>query len=264
MDIKEYYELMESNMQLEQIANKCAKWLPSCLYRYRRFGDYWENEVKKGEIYLSEARKLNDPMDCLINLDLTEINENSFFFEYYRKKFKLSYDNYKQIVEQEKEILMNEFEYYRDDIRIACFSENKNSNLMWSHYADMHHGFCIEYNTKYFKDIIKSHLFPILYSKEKPEIAKDFNKNIRSAILKAFVFKDTEWSYEKEWRILEYKDERNKICDKKSIKTIYLGAKCPEDKRNEILEWGKHNEKTVVQMKIEINSYKLSEEVLVK
>ena len=35
---------------------------------------------------------------------------------------------------------------------IACFSENNDSSLMWGHYANGHHGFCLEYD---FKSILK-------------------------------------------------------------------------------------------------------------
>lgn len=263
MDIKKYNELMESNLQFDKIASECAKWLPESLYRYRRFGEYWEKEIKKGEIYLPEAIKLNDPMDCLISLDLKKIKQNSNFFTQLKYRCKVTHENFLQIAESDEEKLDDAFEQLRDDVKIACFSEDYNSNLMWSHYADMHQGFCIEYDTNNFKDMIKSKLFPVLYSEKKLDITKDLNECKNSAILKGFVYKNIEWSYEKEWRIVAFKNDRNAIYDKKSIKSIYLGAKCPEDKRIEILEWGRNNGKRIVQMKIRIDTYELSEEELV-
>jgi Protein of unknown function (DUF2971) len=37
----------------------------------------------------------------------------------------------------------------RDALRVGCFSERRDSILMWSHYADHHRGICIEYETRW-------------------------------------------------------------------------------------------------------------------
>ena len=51
-------------------------------------------------------------------------------------------------------------------IHVACFSETKESILMWSHYADNHKGFCVEYD---FKELGISNpfarfIFPVIYT----------------------------------------------------------------------------------------------------
>lgn len=57
---------------------------------------------------------------------------------------------------------------------VACFSEDVNSNLMWSHYADYHKGFVLEYDFSSCKinEVQSENLFPVLYSDE-PYNAKD-------------------------------------------------------------------------------------------
>ena len=56
---------------------------------------------------------------------------------------------------------------------IACFSENVDSILMWSHYADSHKGFALEYDFRpTLEQPIKNvGLFPVVYSKERFDIS---------------------------------------------------------------------------------------------
>lgn len=139
------------------------------------------------------------------------------------------------------------------NIRIACFSELNSNNFppkandfehmiqMWSHYADNHKGFCVEYDistinpanllplkqtyTKDNKDAFLAErtmlltvagLFPVIYSANRVNIPKTKLKKIRidennilihnseiDAILyKTFIVKSAKWNYEKEWRII--------------------------------------------------------------
>jgi hypothetical protein len=133
------------------------------------------------------------------------------------------------------------------NIRVACFSrldkndEFHNQVLMWSHYADNHKGFCIEYDLESlkndiqftFKDceyyenrdeyikerneaIIKAGLFPMEYTSKRINIPVTklnqikidstgkikYNSNIDELIYKTFIVKSANWSYEKEWRII--------------------------------------------------------------
>lgn len=133
------------------------------------------------------------------------------------------------------------------NIRIACFSELdkydefQNQILMWSHYADNHKGFCIEYDLEplkkeveftlnkyeFYKDkdkyiderniaITKAGLFPVEYTSNRVNIPVTklnkiyfddrgqikYNSNIDEMIYKTFIVKSSKWSYEKEWRII--------------------------------------------------------------
>ena len=134
------------------------------------------------------------------------------------------------------------------NIRVACFSELDKYNefpnqiVMWSHYADNHKGFCIEYDLELLKKdvhfslddpefyydskneyiterneaIIKAGLFPIEYTSNRINIPVtklnqikldssgkiNYNINIDEIIYKTFVVKSANWNYEKEWRII--------------------------------------------------------------
>lgn len=111
--------------------------------------------------------------------------------------------------------------YAQNTAWVACFSEDVNSNLMWSHYADDHKGFVLEYDFLSCKanEAQLENLFPVLYSDE-PYNAKEviswFVLRDNGMLIpfpdvnywiKACLFKATEWAYEKEWRILKQREE---------------------------------------------------------
>jgi hypothetical protein len=55
----------------------------------------------------------------------------------------------KKAVQAEIEKIINPFrEAFSNGYLVTCFSEEKDNVLMWSHYAENHSGFCIEYNFK--------------------------------------------------------------------------------------------------------------------
>lgn len=126
---------------------------------------------------------------------------------------------------------------------VACFSEDVNSNLMWSHYADYHKGFVLEYDFSSCK-VNKAqleNLFPVLYSEE-PYNAKDviswFVLRDNGTIIpfpdvnywvKACLFKATEWAYEKEWRILKQREENAPLYESFELipSAIFYGCRMP-------------------------------------
>jgi hypothetical protein len=139
--------------------------------------------------------------------------------------------------------------------RIACFSEDVTSNVMWSHYADSHKGFVIEYDfNNYINRCINCEkqslcpnkhnetILPVRYSNERFDAtllliysASLFliNKFLKDGtallddqlvVYKALLNKSTDWSYEKEWRLISLSD--NPSCMEQlnlKPKAIYLG-----------------------------------------
>lgn len=100
---------------------------------------------------------------------------------------------------------------------MACFSEDIRSILMWSHYADSHKGFALEYD---FRPTLKSplsnvYLYPVIYSNKRYDASEYlmwaflFLMGIKTPIpdalssIKAALYKSKLWEYEKEWRMIE-------------------------------------------------------------
>jgi hypothetical protein len=139
------------------------------------------------------------------------------------------------------------------NIRVACFSELNSNNFppksndfehmiqMWSHYAENHKGFCVEYDMSsinpsrllplkhsYSKDsedeflsertmlLTVAGLFPVIYTANRVNIPKTKLKKIKideiknsnhdseldKILYKTFIVKSAKWNYEKEWRII--------------------------------------------------------------
>lgn len=255
---KEYIKILDERRNSPgDIAKKVRKFCPLNLYRYRSFETkYWKDEIFKGKIYLAQATQLNDPMDCLAYFDTTLLSPDCKFIGLIKQKFKCSYNEIINKLRHENNTRWI-FENLRSDIRTASFCENNFSLLMWSHYANMHNGFCIKYNTKMLKPIISGMLYPVIYSSEKPDILVEVKDCTWNAGVKALVYKAKEWEYEHEWRVINKADGQYEFFQLDAIEEIYLGARCEEKDKEEVVNWAKENGKEVYQMKIDLKEYRL-------
>jgi hypothetical protein len=136
---------------------------------------------------------------------------------------------------------------------------------MWSHYADSHKGFCVEYDFSTPSDDVLSILpLPVLYSTERPlipwEPALEKNpENMEAAckrLLLGLITKDSEWSYENEWRIFINKDKSSDL-KMPQISCVYLGASISDEDREKILKIARAKQIPVKQMKIDRGKYAL-------
>lgn len=145
---------------------------------------------------------------------------------------------------------------YREEIAIACFSEIKDSKLMWAHYANSYEGFCIEYDFTKSKDIsFQKGIGKVIYTDSRPQ--EDVSDDYSLYEKQILCTKSECWAYEKEWRsvnILKYAEYANKIYPivsaKECINAIYLGCKMPKEYQEEIAKYYKNTEIKVYQMKL--------------
>lgn len=100
---------------------------------------------------------------------------------------------------------------------IACFSEDVQSILMWSHYADSHKGFALEYDFRptFSKPLPRVGIYPVVYSDNRYDASailawafftvmgiKAINPDMVST-MKSALHKSQLWEYEKEWRMID-------------------------------------------------------------
>jgi hypothetical protein len=98
-------------------------------------------------------------------------------------------------------------ENMRDALRICCFSEDSSSILMWSHYADHHRGFVIEYETGSYSDEARSSLFPVDYRGQLPSTDDIYLHRAKANLywkVAAACMKASAWAYECEWRLIDW------------------------------------------------------------
>lgn len=190
-----------------------------------------------------------------------------------------------------------DFEKLNDLAYMTCFSESNKNLLMWSHYAEKHKGFCVEYDLKRLdsNDKVIEHLYPVLY-KEKRQYKRDIKSLIESLedlnnaiqyndeydgelelndILPLFLTKGLDWEYEKEWRIIYTKKEMYDLDDSKlyscnipfhCISAVYLGYRINPEVKKHIKEICKRistdsSKISVFQAKLSPSSYELEYEL---
>ena len=152
-----------------------------------------------------------------------------------------------------------------DIILVGCLAENPKQRLMWSHYADSHSGFCIEYDIRTLieKDVP---ILPVLYSNERPLIPWDAvnylktetDRNASINLFRALLTKDEVWEYENEWRV--FLPAANPPDLKVPITAIYLGAHISPENKAIILEIANTLKIPVKQMKTDRGAYELQAE----
>lgn len=116
---------------------------------------------------------------------------------------------------------------------MACFSESVNSVLMWSHYANSHQGFALEYDFRptLEKPIKNVGLYPVIYDDERMDVSLymawsflrmlgiEANNPDITSFIKIALHKSSIWAYEKEWRMIDC--TLRDITDSKPSEILY-------------------------------------------
>lgn len=133
--------------------------------------------------------------------------------------------------------------YTTDNPKITCFTENNDSLLMWSYYANSHKGVCLGFDLNKDEELL-NHCYKVQYSKH-------FNTGDENYI---FYTKSEEWQHEQEWRIVGFCSE---YVETKSLKSIYLGAQMSSVDKRAFIELGKNYKLDVYYLRPSITEYKL-------
>lgn len=152
-----------------------------------------------------------------------------------------------------------EYDYLGDSKVVSCLSEENKSILMWSHYANNHKGFCIEYSLKDFLDrnlIVQ----PVLYQRELIDILKYESGALSQNVgLEQFYTKSIDWEYEKEWRIVHNAESNSGVSIKIPQATaIFLGCKIESALKEQLLIIAKEKRIPCYQSVKERYEYKLN------
>lgn len=120
---------------------------------------------------------------------------------------------------------------------ILCFSSRGNCPLMWSHYADEHHGICIGYSIPHDFPV---EVHPVSYGGSRVINASDIEGMItgdsakQKIVDKSLLFsKSIDWNYEDEWRMI---GPRGLAYSSLKLDDITFGMRCPESVRFAIIK----------------------------
>lgn len=241
------------------------------------------NSLKNNQLWVASPKTFNDPYDCMMNIDikdevmektkivLQELFGDSIANELLNKTKDVQNQANNNLRPEFDKIVKNGTEEIQEGLFVSCFSElsNLNSILMWSHYANQHRGFCVEYDYREINRLrIKDNtIIPILYS-DKPNICEvkiDTRVEILQYQLGIAFTKSTEWEYEKEWRLIEINDEDQKGKNGFLIpfvrpKRIYMGCRISDQLREDIIKYCYANNIDLYQMKLVSGTFRLEKE----
>lgn len=238
------------------------------MFKYYRITD--KDIVNKiiGEnptIKFTPAFEMNDPFELKFNL---KIDPNSAiskikYFENFPDKSESDYKDWQNNI-TDKSVQYTEQKIGKklaDRYNLTCFTETNDNNLMWSHYTNNHSGICVEYSDNLLNTINQIKGFfasgKVYYSENPPIV--DVFENAEDQIKKMAFHKQSEWKYEKEFRILFRSNEQNRFISFESnlIKTVFIGCNCPQDISKHIIEICKKSNIKVYQATTMGDNYKV-------
>ena len=122
------------------------------------------------------------------------------------------------------------------NIGLCCLSTTNTNILMWSHYAQEHQGYCLEF--------VASDTTPFFGEAQKVSYATDFPVinyfNTPRDVQLDFVFltKFEGWKYEEEYRIVDHQEGAGlRAYPTNLLKSITFGMRMPQDDKRKIRQW---------------------------
>lgn len=156
----------------------------------------------------------------------------------------------------------------KEKIGIYSLTTKNDNKPMWSHYADVYGGCCIEYDIPLTTNVINN-LYPVIYTNDTENnsvkvvleyvmevvIRMITNGTVPTnigCIMNAICTKDIAWEYQDEWRIIGNPKVKTDII---KIKNIYLGCNVSAENENFVIKQAKQNNYGVYKMN-ELNGKK--------
>jgi hypothetical protein len=129
-------------------------------------------------------------------------------------------------------------------IGLYCLSADPTNILMWSHYTSDHKGYCLEFEATD-QTVVFGEAQRVQYSEDYPKV--DFFKTPNAAQVDLiFLTKYLGWSYEQEWRIVDYKNGPGlRTYPPNLLKKAIFGMRMPDANRDQIRNWISRRERPV-------------------
>ena len=226
---------------------------PKVLYRYGNFDDYTEKGFTHNEIYFSSPEDFNDPFDSKPHLThagpMTE-RKRHLLKMYQRKHPELSKKQIEMSVDLElipggldiiylDKAVEKARELMRKQLGICCFSEVRDSILMWAHYANKHTGYCLEFDVKSDFFGLSTRAIKVDYAKLRPELnVLRWDNYPEGELAKSLLIKADDWRYEQEWRIVDSeKGAGTQKFPEDALKGVILGCRISNPDRDKVYRW---------------------------
>ena len=228
--------------------------VPSTFYKYRSLaGDglkFVENILSLNEIYLSSPEQFNDPFDCSPTFDFSCTTEEAEALAdrtlardktertpeellAAKQKFLAAFP-IPNLEEAHDHMRGAHDRAVRSNMGVYSLSARMDSPLLWSHYADSHHGLCIGFNPDLHPFNIAQR---VEYSKLRNAV-NPFKQNPDEILANSILQKSEDWTYEEEWRIALPNAARKSVSfEDGAITAIIFGARMPQDQIDLVRSW---------------------------
>lgn len=193
---------------------------PNLIFKYRSLVDERAKErfldvVKNHRVFFANPTKLNDPFEgCLSNISMGVAGSSIYAGR-----------------DQLHPYLVERINH----TRVLALSEDCFSTDMWAHYASEYDGVCLCFRT----DRAFSNIQKVQYSNENNSdmIFSPSPETVDNLLDKALLIKSTNWTQEKEWRIIRHNTEDNYIQFKyNELVAVIFGHKVNENQKNELMK----------------------------
>ena len=221
------------------------------LYKYGKIGEHSETLFSTATIWFSSPGSLNDPFECRpwFTFDGSEQQFLDLFTTIARRKF----PNCKppQLVREARK-LYNQgrhkdpkfWEKFRIDVTrmlskqigVCCLTRSSSNILMWSHYADEHKGFCLEFEATDFTPMFGA-AQEVKYAEGFPTV-DFFNTPHDAQVDLIFLTKYSGWQYEEEYRIIDHTSGSGLHSYRAELlKSVTFGLRMPDSEKTRIRKW---------------------------
>ena len=249
---------------------------PPHFYKYKSIDDdnlkHSSCIFTDNELYFCTANDFNDPFDCEFQVEFSgskiEAAEYSAYLQEKHGSPLSRKDRRLAIREDIRNLKRPDFaNKVRDGFRqsietwgICCFSEQRDNILMWSHYANAHRGFCLEFSgALHVVDVERTKRrvlpFPVEYSKRYPVA----NLMQTHGMTETILTKAEQWNYEKEWRITIPGRTGLHPFPPQCLTGVIFGCEMSEKHKDMIYRWCKDQQSTIryYQARQSTDSYQL-------
>ena len=240
---------------------------PSGLYKYRRFEtlkdrDRVKRTLENGEVYFASRLELNDPFELRIAFQLNSDRKKVIagLVKSAQRAGKVHGASAKQVMDmqarlrrQNPQALMEYVEREHNkrmesQCFIYCLCAEEDNPILWAHYADSHTGVCIAFDST-------THPFggacALDYTVDYPTSVFPRTPGEEDRLfMKSALNKSIDWKYENEYRLcsvrfdnptwhlnLRWLSPQTAVIDPTAINRIFLGARMPDRRKNEIVNW---------------------------
>ena len=242
---------------------------PEKLYKYCGTYDYVLETLRNDTIWFSQITNLNDPFEFDVFVDLKKCAE--FNAKIGGGLSVVNQMKLEHIIKENLADLKNVFLDGKRLVGVTCFSEVFDSILMWSHYGKNHSGICIEYNLMGMNEELGYTPVPVLYKYSFLALTRfdlqDPERSVEEVYMKSMLIKPRDWSYEKEWRVLQdygacgdaWDEERKgALMNMITPSAVYLGCNADTDFEREVIDICRAKSITCYKLEKDVREYRLN------